>query len=421
MSASDQALPFYAAARSSLVPFFPSVPSLGPDLGPGDADAEGKLEGGVPNIRLRAGFPSEFLSSAERALLLENTINHEIGHAAQKFYEARGMDPLGRYWTFRGFRGTWQQAAAGADAMGVGPGWQFQPRESWAECFGAALSGRWTRPEKTFDDGKPVAPEAARAFFQSLVHEVVPAAAVPAFSPPATVSDVTWIPSPNFTPGRKRSVRYIVLHTTQGHDSRSWLTNKDSQVSAHYLEREDDEYQLVRDEDTAWHAGSIVGTPTTSLYAQGVNPNDESIGIEIEGFAAQPISPACLKRTVARIRTLREKFGALPLVDHAMLSPGNRSDPGEENRAAIFAALGEEDDMAGLSDADLARIDAIVEAKIVAAEKRLAAKIDSGFNVTFPILLRRVVRNILGTRRDPAGDPKTNPPSAYADDNTPIT
>jgi hypothetical protein len=192
-------------------------------------------------------------------------------------------------------------------------------------------------------------------------------------------------------------------------------------VSAHYLEREDDEYQLVRDEDTAWHAGRIAGTPTTPLYTPGVNPNDESIGIEIEGYAAELATPICIERTVKRIRALRKTFGALPLVDHRMLSPGDRSDPGDQNRAAILAALGEEDDMAGLSEADLAKIEVIVEAKVVALERRLAAKIDSGFNVTFPILLRRVVRNVLGTRRDPAGDPRTTPPSAYPDDATPIT
>jgi hypothetical protein len=411
MTASDEALPFYVAARRSLVPFFPPDPILGPDLGPGDADAEGKLDVGVPSIRIRAGFPSELLSAAERTLLLENTVNHEIGHAAHKFYEAHGIDALGRYWTFRGFRGTWQQAAREADAMGVGPGWQFQPRESWAECFGASLSGRWTKPEKTFNDGRPIDALVARAFFQQL------AAAI---ASPTGVPTMTWRPSPNFTPGRTRAVRYIVLHTTQGNDSRGWLTNPASQVSSHYLERDDDEYQFVHDEDTAWHAGRIVGTPTTSLYRPGVNPNDESIGIEIEGFANELASPACIARTVQRIRALRQKFGPLPLVDHAMLSPGDRSDPGEKNRAAIFAALGEEDDMAGLSDADLAKIDAIVEAKVVAVERRLAAKIDSGFNQTFPILLRRVVRNILGTHRDPAGDPRTSPPSPYPDDATPI-
>ena len=86
-----------------------------------------------------------------------------------------------------------------------------------------------------------------------------------------------------------------------------------------------------------------------------------------------------------------------------------------------LAAFVEEDEMADLSDADLAKIDTMVEAQIVAAERRLAAKIDSGFNQTFPVLLRRVVRNILGTRRDPAGDPRTNPPSPYPDDQTRIT
>jgi hypothetical protein len=76
--------------------------------------------------------------------------------------------------------------------------------------------------------------------------------------------------------------------------------------------------------------------------------------------------------------------------------------------------------MEGLTEADLAKIDKIVGARVAAAEARLAAKIESGFNQTIPVQLRRVVRNILGTRRDPAGDPRTNPPTPYPDDSTPI-
>ena len=80
-----------------------------------------------------------------------------------------------------------------------------------------------------------------------------------------------------------------MVHTTEGTDSRGWLTSTASGVSAHTLEREDDEYVMVRDEDTAWCAGRIVGTPTTPLYLGHqlpdgrwtVNPNDESLNMEI--------------------------------------------------------------------------------------------------------------------------------------------
>lgn len=136
---------------------------------------------------------------------------------------------------------------------------------------------------------------------------------------------------------RRSSIRYVVLHTTEGFDSRDWLTLTGG-VSAHYLVREDIAYRLVGEEWTAWHAGTIVGTPTTALY-DGTNPNEQSIGIEIEGFAAQALSPVALQTTADLIKDIRSRRGQLPLVNHWELSPGNRTDPGAQNRAALDALL----------------------------------------------------------------------------------
>lgn len=177
------------------------------------------------------------------------------------------------------------------------------------------------------------------------------------------------LPSQFFSP-RTLGIRYIVIHTTEGTDSRTWLTQTGG-VSAHYLVREEGIYRLVDEDYAAWHAGRIVGTPTTTLYSGvwediyengvligggwTVNPNDECIGIEMEGFADRAVSPAILALTAELIRDIRSRRGMLPLVDHAELSPGDRHDPGAQNRAALDALLGEDDDMA-FTDQDRANL-----------------------------------------------------------------
>lgn len=159
---------------------------------------------------------------------------------------------------------------------------------------------------------------------------------------------------------RRSPIRYVVLHTTEGTDSREWLT-KTGRVSAHYLVQGDTAYRLVSEDLAAWHAGRMVGTPTTPHYTGTwediyendvllgggwtVNPNNESIGIEVEGFADQDLDPLSIRTTAEIIWDIRERRGPLPLVSHSELSPGDRRDPGVRNRAAIEALLGEEDHM----------------------------------------------------------------------------
>ncbi len=83
-----------------------------------------------------------------------------------------------------------------------------------------------------------------------------------------------WEPVPHFragAPGRK--IDLIVIHTVEGSARSCLATFRGSErlVSAHYLVAKDGTvYQCVKDEDVAWHAGSV---------------NGHSIGIEHEGFA----------------------------------------------------------------------------------------------------------------------------------------
>jgi hypothetical protein len=98
------------------------------------------------------------------------TAAHEIGHAYQKVLERSQpvhTDVLARYWSFRGFPGTWQQQQAESDRQTASMArWILSPVESWAEAFRAAVT--LEVKEKTLDYGKTIDPAAARAFFRSL-------------------------------------------------------------------------------------------------------------------------------------------------------------------------------------------------------------------------------------------------------------
>ena len=104
-----------------------------------------------------------------------------------------------------------------------------------------------------------------------------------------------WSPSPNFTKGRgKYKPTAVVVHITDGSGSGalSWLKNPASKVSAHYLVLEDGAIlNLVKEEDTAWHTGTVDRPHWLSLIT-GVNPNLYTIGIEFAGKISDAARPA---------------------------------------------------------------------------------------------------------------------------------
>lgn len=97
-----------------------------------------------------------------------------------------------------------------------------------------------------------------------------------------------WVPSPNYTVGRRgyrpeAIVIHIMAGTLAGTDS--WFSQRRSQVSAHYgIGRKGDIHQYVDESDSAWHAGRRYA-PTWALIKDGVNPNLYTIGLEHEGHA----------------------------------------------------------------------------------------------------------------------------------------
>jgi MYXO-CTERM domain-containing protein len=90
-----------------------------------------------------------------------------------------------------------------------------------------------------------------------------------------------WVPAStsNYTASRSGRVQFVVIHTMQGSyaGSISWFQNPAAQASAHYNIRSSDGQitQMVRESHNAWHAGNS--------YI-----NNNSVGIEHEGFVADP-------------------------------------------------------------------------------------------------------------------------------------
>src|SRR4051812_8608069 len=73
-----------------------------------------------------------------------------------------------------------------------------------------------------------------------------------------------------------------VLHTTVGSFASvvSWFGQCESRVSAHYLVGLDGRLGVfVEEKDTARHAGRVL-RPTASFLADGIDPNEVTIGIE---------------------------------------------------------------------------------------------------------------------------------------------
>ena len=108
----------------------------------------------------------------------------------------------------------------------------------------------------------------------------------------------------NYTQGRGGNpVTTIVIHDMEGTYSGSigWFTNPAAQASAHYLVRSSDGdlTQMVRDGDTAWHAGNW-------------DVNQHAIGIEHEGYAhdgARWYTEAMYQSSAALVRWLTDTYG----------------------------------------------------------------------------------------------------------------
>ena len=138
----------------------------------------------------------------------------------------------------------------------------------------------------------------------------------------------------------KINPRFIILHHSSGsHDgTKSWILNKASQVSYHYLIAPDgSRTQFVYDSKRAWHAGRSNWKGITAL-------NSYSVGISFYGNTNSRTPSAAEVDSVAKKCVyLMDKFNiALDgILTHAMVSPGRKNDTSEETYNLVIARIKE--------------------------------------------------------------------------------
>ncbi len=157
---------YYFQTRA-LLPIFPPTPQIDfdePAGEDGDAWYRGVNAAGQPIFAVREDYT-----------MTPSTAFHELGHAYQDLLQRKfaGTDVMAKYWTYRGFPTTWQDALKDAYAQPPGMGqWIHLPGESWAEAFSVAMVGGGR--EKTLDFGRTINPPAMKSFFVSLMTSNAP-------------------------------------------------------------------------------------------------------------------------------------------------------------------------------------------------------------------------------------------------------
>ncbi len=134
-------------------------------------------------------------------------------------------------------------------------------------------------------------------------------------------------PSPNCNNGGIVNHLYLVVHGTGGAigPSLTWLCNRASSVSAHFLiGKVDKAYQLVDTDNKAWHAGK------DSAYGGVTGLNSYSIGVELENLdnATDPYTEFQYEKLVLLHKLLWEAYPTmLKTVGHSEIL-ATKHDPG---------------------------------------------------------------------------------------------
>lgn len=147
-------------------------------------------------------------------------------------------------------------------------------------------------------------------------------------------------PSPNQrrTPGRRPTCVIIHATATPGLQSPlAWLCNPESKVSAHYLiDKNGIIYQLVHEEDVAWHAG-------VSFWQGKDNVNNFSIGIELvnknDGLDPYPEAQLSSCGQLTRAICADNNIAPHDVIGHLDIAPGRKDDPRGLDLAAFRLRL----------------------------------------------------------------------------------
>lgn len=149
--------------------------------------------------------------------------------------------------------------------------------------------------------------------------------------------------SPNFNERPNSVINAIVIHSTHlsFKESLARLTNTEAKVSCHYLiNTNGDIYQLVKDQDRAWHAG-------ISHWRGQEGLNDTSIGIELvdtnsRGMRLKHFPLAQMQALIPLLQRLIKKYKISKhnVVAHSDIAPDRKDDPGEHFSWKKLAAHG---------------------------------------------------------------------------------
>ncbi len=141
--------------------------------------------------------------------------------------------------------------------------------------------------------------------------------------PQRTADGALWVPSVNFD---ARKANYIIIHQTSGkavEHSLDTLTDPQRKVSAHYLiARDGTLYQLVAEDQRAWHAG-------VSYWGGQTDMNSASIGIELDNDGEEPFPDAQIDALLPLLEGLVQRH-AIPrsnVIGHGDVAPGRKVDP----------------------------------------------------------------------------------------------
>ena len=156
----------------------------------------------------------------------------------------------------------------------------------------------------------------------------------------AQIAGARWHPSPNFGPRRDgQRPSLIVLHYTgmsDCHAALERLCDPEAEVSAHYLiDRDGTLWQMVREEDRAWHAGA--GT-----WQGAGDINSRSLGVELvnDGFQPFPWPQMLALEQVLAALMVRWAIAPVGVIAHADMAPERKEDPGPRFDWRGLAATG---------------------------------------------------------------------------------
>jgi N-acetylmuramoyl-L-alanine amidase len=133
-------------------------------------------------------------------------------------------------------------------------------------------------------------------------------------------------PSPNHNVRGNKEVRVIVLHADASPNEKgclSWIQSSESKVSYHALiGRDGAVYTCVPYDRRAWHAGKAVwnGEKDVNGISIGVSFSNRNDGKE-------PLTEKQKAACKELLKSIRAKYGNLPVTTHAKVSPGRKNDP----------------------------------------------------------------------------------------------